>query len=193
MKQTEKGARCFCLESSLPNVNHMELSLRQLTNDDAPELISWLTCERDLLIWGGPYFDFPLTAHALAQLIAEHDGPCPGRECWALEDENGQFIASFQIAYNYRSGQAGLGRIVIRPTLRGKGIARKLLAIAEQAAFASAAINRLELRVFTFNTPAVAAYKRAGFVVEGTARQSARFGSDYWDAFVMSKLRSERG
>jgi RimJ/RimL family protein N-acetyltransferase len=170
----------------------MTLSLRKLDFADAEELVSWVANEHELLVWGGPYFDAPLTCAAIHNLIKEHQGQHPPRECWACTLDGGEFVATFQLSFNYRSGQAGLGRILICPAYRGSGLAKELLFLAEQRAFHMPEINRLELRVFTFNQAAISAYERAKFVTEGIARQSARLGDEYWDARVMSKLRSER-
>jgi len=169
----------------------MELGIRKLDLDDAVKIVSWINDERALLTWGGPYFDFPLSITVVSELIAEHDGEKPARECWAIDLPDGEFVASFQLSLNFRSGQAGLGRVLINPDFRGRGLAKQILRIAENKAFDRAEVNRLELRVFTFNDAAIAAYKKAGFVYEGTARQSARIGSEYWDTMIMSKLRSE--
>ncbi|WP_415404096.1 GNAT family N-acetyltransferase [Tateyamaria sp. SN3-11] len=170
----------------------MTLIKRKLRPTDAAELVSWLPHERDVLSWGGPYFDFPLRVGAINALIAEHRGKKPSRECWALGDCDGRFVGTFQLAYNFRSGQASLGRVLLHPLHRGRGLARKIIRHAEDSAFQRSEINRLELRVFTFNQPAVSAYIKAGFILEGEARQTARLGADYWDDFIMSKLRSER-
>jgi len=170
----------------------MELLKRKLQLKDAAELVSWLQSERDVLAWGGPYFDFPLRVAAVTNLIAEHKGEKPSRECWALDDGDNRFIGTFQLAYNFRSGQASLGRVLVAPAQRGQGLAVKIMRHAEDSAFQRSEINRLELRVFTFNKPAISAYKSAGFVVEGTGRQTARIGAEYWDSLLMSKLRSER-
>ena len=169
----------------------MKFGVRKLDLDDAAKIVSWITDERALLVWGGPYFDFPLTIEAVSKLISEHDGEKPARECWAIDLPEGEFVASFQLSLNFRSGQAGLGRVIINPDFRGSGLAKQILRIAERKAFDRLEMNRLELRVFTFNVAAIAAYKNAGFVYEGTARQSARFGSECWDTMIMSKLRSE--
>lgn len=169
----------------------MLLSIRKLGLQDAGTLASWITDERELIIWGGPYFDFPLTVSAVKELITDHEGQKPARECWAVTSAEAEFVGSFQLTYNYRSGQSGLGRVVIKPQYRGRGLAGEILVLAERKAFSRPEVNRLELRVFTFNEAAIAAYKRAGFVDEGIARQSARYGTEYWDTMIMSKLRSE--
>ena len=55
--------------------------------------------DRDLLLWGGPYFDFPLEPSAFQPLIDQHSGNDPLRECWAVENSNGQLIGSFDIQF----------------------------------------------------------------------------------------------
>jgi RimJ/RimL family protein N-acetyltransferase len=58
-------------------------------------------------------------------------------------------------------------------------------------AFAFDGIERLELNVFSFNTPAIRAYERLGFVKEGVRRSSTRVGPERWDTVMMGLLRSE--
>jgi hypothetical protein len=72
---------------------HMKFAMRKLAENDAKDICDWIKSRRDLLIWGGPYFDFPLKVTDLASLIAEHEGPNPIRECWAVLDERGEFAA----------------------------------------------------------------------------------------------------
>lgn len=170
----------------------LALCLRKLDVADADTLVSWIADERELLAWGGSYFDAPLPCAAVQNLIKEHKGQNPPRECWAGTIADGEFVATFQLTFNYRSGQADLCRVLIKPEYRGGGLAKELLCLAERLAFQRPEINRLELRVFTFNHVAISAYKRAGFTTEGIARESARFGGKYWDTRIMSKLRSER-
>jgi RimJ/RimL family protein N-acetyltransferase len=58
-------------------------------------------------------------------------------------------------------------------------------------AFSFGGIERLELNVFSFNTPAIRAYERLGFVREGVRRSSTRVGLDRWDTVMMGMLRTE--
>jgi RimJ/RimL family protein N-acetyltransferase len=170
---------------------HMKFAMRKLAENDAKDICDWIKSRRDLLIWGGPYFDFPLKVTDLASLIAEHEGPNPTRECWAVLDERGEFAASFQLSYNYRNGQVVLGRVILKPSLRGKGHSEALLRLACEQAFSHEEMNRIELRVYPFNAPAISAYRKVGFIHEGTTRQSARLGSEYWDTMIMGLLRTE--
>ncbi|RJQ12030.1 MAG: N-acetyltransferase, partial [Dehalococcoidia bacterium] len=45
--------------------------------------------------------------------------------------------------------------------------------------------------VLEFNTRAIHAYERVGFVVEGRLRQAAYLGGHYYDSLVMGLLREE--
>ncbi len=53
-------------------------------------------------------------------------------------------------------------------------------------------LSRLELIVFTDNTPAIKLYKRAGFRVEGTLRKFAFRDGEYVDAHTMARLGEGR-
>lgn len=169
----------------------MDLTLQKLSGDHADQICQWMGSDRDLLIWGGPYFDFPLTVVQLKALIEQHVGSRPARECWAVVHDRHGFVGSFQLSFNIRSGGAGLGRVIVRPDMRGRGLSAELLRLACCQAFSRREIHRLELRVFSFNKSAISTYEKAGFAHEGTARQAVRFGLEYWDTMIMGLLRSE--
>lgn len=168
-----------------------DLGLRKLSVDDTECLGSWLPNSEQLLFWGGPYFHFPLTRAAVSSLVDLHNGRAPQRECWGVIDSRRTLVGSFQIAYNEISGQADLGRVILDPLRRGKGHAATLLKLAINQAFLRPSVHRLELRVFTNNPSAIAAYRRAGFKHEGVRRESARLGDTYFDTAIMGLLRHE--
>ncbi|WP_208948282.1 GNAT family N-acetyltransferase [Segnochrobactrum spirostomi] len=58
-------------------------------------------------------------------------------------------------------------------------------------AFSMPHIERLELRVYTFNAPALRTYARLGFVPEGVWRSSIKVGAERWDTAIQSILRDE--
>jgi RimJ/RimL family protein N-acetyltransferase len=57
--------------------------------------------------------------------------------------------------------------------------------------FARPDLHRLELKVFDFNRPAIRVYEKAGFVFEGTARESVPMEDGFWNTITMSILRPE--
>jgi putative acetyltransferase len=50
-------------------------------------------------------------------------------------------------------------------------------------------LTRLELEVYTDNEPAIALYKRLGFVIEGTHRKHAYRDGQFADSYSMARLK----
>lgn len=82
--------------------------------------------------------------------------------------------------------EIGIG---ILEAYRGRGIGRALMAGVEDWA-RIAGIHRLQLPVVCTNEPAIALYRKSGFSIEGTLRESARVDGRYVDQYMMSKLLS---
>lgn len=70
---------------------------------------------------------------------------------------------------------------------RGQGVGRKLFKELEQWA-TNHNIQRLELTVVTRNEAGLALYKKIGFKIEGTKKQSLFIDGEFVDEFYMSKL-----
>jgi ribosomal protein S18 acetylase RimI-like enzyme len=84
------------------------------------------------------------------------------------------------------SAVLGMG---IVPALRGQGIGSRLLAATLQLARAGG-IRRAELNVRSDNAPAIALYRRFGFVTEGTCRSYICIDGVDYDALLMARLDS---
>ncbi|HEX7556823.1 MAG TPA: GNAT family protein [Leptolinea sp.] len=153
-------------------------------------LPAWFADEAAIVQWGGPQLHFPLDAYQMQAMLDEGATYPPRRLCWMAE-QNGQWAGHVQLAFDWRNGNATLGRMVINPELRGQGFAVPMLRLVMAQAFAYSQIIRLELNVYTFNLPAIHTYARLRFVHEGIRRSSVQMGSDRWDTAMMAILRSE--
>jgi RimJ/RimL family protein N-acetyltransferase len=69
----------------------------------------------------------------------------------------------------------------------GQGIGTQLFQRLEEWA-KQQHIHRLELTVMTHNTAGIALYKKQGFAIEGTKRDSLLINGQYVDEFYMSKV-----
>jgi RimJ/RimL family protein N-acetyltransferase len=69
----------------------------------------------------------------------------------------------------------------------GKGIGSLLLDTLVRWAEEGGIVTKLNLRVRTTNTRAIALYERKGFVVEGTMTRSTKIGDTYFDSYWMGK------
>lgn len=73
----------------------------------------------------------------------------------------------------------------------GKGIGRSVTEDMMDLAFETYGLNRLSLRVFSFNTRAISLYKSLGFVEEGRTRQAINRYDKWHDIVHMGILCSE--
>jgi RimJ/RimL family protein N-acetyltransferase len=153
-------------------------------------LSGWFTTEAELVQWGGPKLIFPLDDAQMLAMLDEGKTTPPARLCWMAEQDN-VYIGHAQLAFDWKNGNATLGRVGIAPSVRGQGLAEPMLRLVLAQAFAFSTIMRVELNVFTFNTPAIRTYQRLGFVTEGTRRSCTPVAQDRWDGMIMSMLRSE--
>ncbi|MFJ7725253.1 GNAT family N-acetyltransferase [Neobacillus sp. NPDC097160] len=70
---------------------------------------------------------------------------------------------------------------------RGQGIGTKLFARLEEWA-RERKLHRLELTTVTRNEPGLALYKKMGFEIEGTKKDSLFINGEFVDEYYMSKL-----
>ena len=73
----------------------------------------------------------------------------------------------------------------------GLGYGTEATRLMVDHAFGTLGLHRVALFVFEFNERAIRAYQRAGFIVEGRARESIRRDGRWWDELAMSILESE--
>jgi RimJ/RimL family protein N-acetyltransferase len=73
----------------------------------------------------------------------------------------------------------------------GKGFGTEATRLMLEHAFDRLRLHRIGLSVFAFNERAIRAYRRAGFVIEGRAREAIRRDERWWDEVEMSILDSD--
>lgn len=168
----------------------MSFQLRKFTKRDIKPLFEWFQSEREVLQWAGAALSWPLQRREFIDLIKLHRGAAPTREVWAVL-RDGDMAAHFQISYNRRLNTAGLGRIAIAPRFRGRSLAAGLMDLILDQAFSRAWVHRVDLMVYSHNDAAFLTYQRAGFVLEGTRRETTPIGNELWDTHMMSLLRGE--
>ena len=168
----------------------MSFQLRKFTKKDIAPLFEWFQSEREALQWAGAALSWPLQRREFIDLIKLHRGAASVREVWAVLRE-GDMAAHFQISFNRRLNTAGLGRIAIAPRFRGKALAAELMDLILNQAFSHAWVHRVDLLVYSQNKAAFQAYLRAGFVLEGTRRETTPIENEIWDTQMMSLLRRE--
>lgn len=168
----------------------MTLHLRKFEPRDIPALFAWFGSERDVLEWAGAALSWPLKPGEIKRLIRQHGAVSPIREVWAIT-QHGEMIGHFQLTLNRRLRTAGIGRIALSPARRGENLSTPLMRLILKRAFAHDWVHRADLLVYSHNLAAIRAYQTAGFVLEGTRRQTTPFENETWDTHMMSMLRPE--
>lgn len=95
--------------------------------------------------------------------------------------------AGLRIYRPSRAHCAELG-LAVHDAYHGRGVGTALLRALTETADASFGLRRLELQVFTDNTPAIALYRKFGFVEEGVSRGYAMRDGVLADALHMARL-----
>ena len=82
---------------------------------------------------------------------------------------------------------ASLG-MAVRDDWQGKGVGTALMEAALDLADNWLDLTRVELSVYVDNAPAIALYKKFGFVIEGTHRRMAFRNGEYVDGYSMARV-----
>lgn len=134
-----------------------DVILRPRTDRDLSKIVSWVHDRRALYLFSGPRLQWPLTEAQLREMEQVE-----GLTAWVVARPTGEAIGHFDLTQV--DDEARLGRVIIQPTMRGRGLARTLLRLALSQARVLGA-ERVRLNVISDNEPAISAYTRAGFSV----------------------------
>lgn len=93
---------------------------------------------------------------------------------------------------DYSPGNASCNyRTLIGPGGRDRGLGSEATKLIVGYGLRSLGLHRIELMVFAFNPRARRVYEKAGFTVEGTARDALRYDGGWVDATYMSVLATD--
>jgi len=166
--------------------------LQPFTEADIDRLIAWTPTGEFLMQWAGPSYQFPLTREQVMVFLALTEGDEPDVLMFRAVDEAGVVVGHIELLNIDRHNRvATMGRVLLAPEARGRGLGQELVSAALRVAFDTLKLHRVGLGVFDFNTPAISCYERAGFRHEGTMRDYRRMGDSYWSLCMMSVLEDE--
>jgi ribosomal protein S18 acetylase RimI-like enzyme len=123
---------------------------------DYNTIASWIPDAAACLRWAGPRLAFPFSAAELPALLT-----VAGGESYCLSD--GEEPCGFGQHWVVTPGAVHLGRIILSPAARGKGLGRVLCRQLATKAVQSTGANTVTLRVYHDNTVALALYASLGF------------------------------
>ena len=99
------------------------------------------------------------------------------------------FVALFNISGRNQTGEMAIG--IGNPEYRGKGYGSDALRLILRYAFDELNLHHVGLTVMAYNTAAMTAYERVGFVKEGVQRQVIARSGQRHDLVLYGILREE--
>ncbi|MFG2880484.1 GNAT family N-acetyltransferase [Streptomyces sp. NPDC048337] len=133
------------------------------------------------MTWAGPAFSWPLDEPQLAAYATE-----PGRHTWTAVTPVGDPVGHASIA------GTRLGRILIAPEARGRGLGETLVTLAVSHAFGELRLPRLDLGVWAHNTAAIRIYEKLGFRTEQVLEDVEEIDGTPWTAHQMTLTAPDR-
>lgn len=131
------------------------LRVRARRERDVREIVGWVPDPAALRLFSGSRLAWPLSASQL-QSMADIPGMAPS----VVVTSSGRLVGHFDLTLD--GPVARLGRVIVNPALRGRGLAIVVvrLALAEAERLGADVVR---LNVVSTNEPALRAYRRAGF------------------------------
>jgi RimJ/RimL family protein N-acetyltransferase len=174
------------------------LELRRFDESDFDQLSAAITDPRLHLQWAGPEYAYPLDARELMETLSKTTGRTPSFRVYkAVLPSTGETAGHVQLMdIDYAKSTCVLGKVLIFPAYRGKGLGRALVRSAVNEAFAGLGLREVTLLVFDFNDAAIAIYRSLGFVQSPPDPGALTFEGESWQALAMSVTRerwSENG
>ncbi|WP_386079112.1 GNAT family N-acetyltransferase [Vreelandella sp. F11] len=135
----------------------MKEILRTPEQIDYQTIAAWVTDQKSCARWAGPLVPFPFAAEKLPKLLAVKGG-----SSYCLSDSSNSCIGFGQF-WAGKEGAVHIGRIIIAPEARGKGVGRLLCEQLIAKARQSTGSSTVTLRVYRDNHAAHSLYSSLGF------------------------------
>ena len=166
------------------------IELQPFTDGDIDRLIGWIRSPEDLFVWTATTFEYPLTWEQVKKFVDECRARGDRQFFKAVSD--GEVFGHIELgAIDHRNKSLRIGRVVIDPALRGRGLGAGMMRAAVERSFEELKMHRVELWVLDDNRRAIAAYERVGFQREGVLRDFFKTPEGYRNVIVMSILDRE--
>jgi len=123
-------------------------------------------------------------ARRWVRFLQDHD------HAWVIETD--RLIGSIRLhGLDMHDRRASLAIGIDDRASLGQGLGPEAIELVLHYAFETLGLHRVSLRVVAYNTRAIRAYEKCGFVVEGREREAACVDGAWHDDIVMGMLASE--
>lgn len=166
------------------------LLLRGFRDEDAPSLLAYA---QDPMVIAWDQEHTPDLEAAIARARNRADWSSGQLAAWAIADSDDREVLGGIVLSDVDavalSAEVGYG---LMSDARGRGYTAEALRRVTDWAFTETGLNRIELRHAVGNGASCAVARAAGYTIEGTMRQSYRFGDgELHDEHLHARLRSD--
>ena len=140
---------------------------------DLASLRAWLDTAAAVRNWGGPNFRYPYTNETF-----EADCHWPAMDSFCLRDPEGR-LAAFGQVYD-RDGRINFARLIAKPSLRGRGVGRRLVGLLMVAGARLFPLDEYSLYVYRDNESALSCYRAMGFEIADYPAKAPLAGECYF-------------
>ena len=159
--------------------------LRSFTREDIPKLLSWMHSAKDLLIWTGSGYKWPLDSSQLEETLVKANKSNSKYQLLKFVTDNSMIGYIELKIHDSNDNTAHIGRLIIDPKMRGRGLGIKLINLLKKYAQDVLNIKTLTLGVYSSNQTARSLYERTGFIVTDIKAKSINFKNEQWDLVLM--------
>ena len=165
------------------------MTLRPFRDDDLPRMREWMRNPDTARTWArAPVVPDHLFEDDLAGKFSRFDES----GYFAIDDASGHLIGRIEYEQLHPVDRCAEVMVMLgEPTTRGKGLGTDAMVTLLRHLFEDRQLHRAWLTVIASNEPAIASYKKAGFVVEGRLKDDVWIAGETHDQLVMGILRYE--
>jgi RimJ/RimL family protein N-acetyltransferase len=171
--------------ANMVNLKGENVNLRPASSEDVDARLSLGNHAEIIELFGVSRDDVkPLTRDGASRWLQKLIG---NPNSWIIEVHN-RLVGEIRLDnLDSRDRRASMAVGIFDPELLGKGLGSECIRLVVQHAFEHLRLHRIGIRVLSYNTRAIRAYEKCGFVVEGLEREAA-FVNDVWNDDVMMGL-----
>lgn len=166
------------------------IELQPFTDEDIDRLVGWFPTPESLFVWTATTFEHPLTREQVKRFVDESRQQ--GDRLFFKAVADGEVFGHIELgAIDHPNKSLRIGRVVIDPAQRGRGLGAGMMRAAVEKSFRELRMHRVALWVLEDNHSAIASYERVGFRREGVLRDVLKGPGGYRSGIVMSILEGE--
>ena len=128
----------------------------------------------------------------LVVFVRDHAGRRDAFIFAILEKASGRHVGNIKVGpVASAHGTASVGLLIGERSCWGKGYGTDAIRLACDYSFCTLRLRRLTAGAYATNTGALAAFRKAGFAVEGRQRQHRKDGDVYVDGILLGLMRTD--